>query len=192
MTRLFWVRHGPTHAKAMVGWTDLPADLSDRDAIARLDAFLPRGAVILSSDLSRAVTTADALSPGRQRLPHDPDLREIHFGAWEGRRHDEVSTEAPDHIRSFWETPGDIRPPGGESWNDLTARITRATDRLLARHAGQDIVVVAHFGAILAAVQRARGCTTTEVFAHRIEPLSVTTLDIGESGWDCGPVNHLP
>jgi broad specificity phosphatase PhoE len=192
MTRMFWVRHGPTHARTMVGWTDLPADLSDRAALARLDAFLPRGAVILSSDLSRAAATADALGPGRHRLPHDPDLREIHFGAWEGRSHDEISAEAPDHIRSFWETPGDIRPPGGESWNDLTTRITRATDRLLDRHAGRDIVVVAHFGAILSAIQRARACATTEVFAHRIEPLSVTTLEIGSAGWTCGAVNHLP
>ncbi len=192
MTRLFWVRHGPTHAKTMVGWTDLPADLSDHDAIARLDDFLPRGAVVVSSDLSRAVATADALGTGRDRLPHDPDLREIHFGAWEGRRHDEVSAEAPDHIRSFWEIPGDIRPPGGESWNDLTLRISRATDRLLTHQTGRDIVVVAHFGAILAAIQRARACTTTEVFAHRIEPLSVTVLKAGRSGWSCGQINHLP
>jgi broad specificity phosphatase PhoE len=192
MTRLFWVRHGPTHAKTMVGWTDLPADLSDGPALARLDAFLPRGAVILSSDLSRAVATADALGAGRDRQPHDPDLREIHFGAWENRSHDEVSAEAPDHIRSFWETPGDIRPPGGESWNDLSARITRATDRLLSDHAGRDIVVVAHFGVILAAIQRARACATPEVFAHRIEPLSVSTLEIGGDGWACGAVNHLP
>jgi alpha-ribazole phosphatase len=192
MTRLFWVRHGPTHARTMVGWTDLPADLSDRAAIARLDAFLPRGALILSSDLSRAVATADALGTGRDRLTHDPDLREIHFGAWEDRRHDEVSAESPDHIRSFWETPGDIRPPGGESWNDLSARIARATDRLLSDHQGRDIVVVAHFGAILAALQRARACTTTEVFAHRIEPLSVTTLAAGRDAWTCGPVGHQP
>jgi alpha-ribazole phosphatase len=192
MTRLFWVRHGPTHARTMVGWTDLPADLSDRAAVARLDAFLPRGAVILSSDLSRAVATADALCTGRDRLPHDPDLREIHFGTWENRGHDEVSADAPDLVRSFWETPGDIRPPGGESWNDLTARVTRATDRLLAAHSGRDIVVVAHFGAILAAFQSARACTTTEVLAHRIEPLSVTPMQAGPDGWTCGPVSHLP
>jgi broad specificity phosphatase PhoE len=192
MTRLFWVRHGPTHARTMVGWTDLPADLSDHAALARLDAFLPRGAVLLSSDLSRAVATANALGPGRLRLPHDPDLREIHFGAWEDRSHDEISAETPDHVRRFWETPGDIRPPGGESWNELSARITRATDRLLAGHQGRDIVVVAHFGAILAALQRARACATTEVFAHRIEPLSVTALELGGTGWACGPVNHRP
>ena len=33
--RLWWVRHGPTHEKAMTGWRDVPADLSDTAAIAR-------------------------------------------------------------------------------------------------------------------------------------------------------------
>lgn len=41
--RLWWVRHGPTHAKTFIGWTDRPADLSDTAALARLAAFLPGG-----------------------------------------------------------------------------------------------------------------------------------------------------
>jgi alpha-ribazole phosphatase len=36
MTRFWLVRHGPTHAKAMVGWSDLPADLSDTAALSRV------------------------------------------------------------------------------------------------------------------------------------------------------------
>ena len=72
MTRFFWVRHGPTHAKTMVGWSDLPADLSDHVALARLSDALPRDAVVVSSDLIRAVATADAIQGGRPRLPHDP------------------------------------------------------------------------------------------------------------------------
>jgi hypothetical protein len=35
MTRFWLVRHGPTHAKAMIGWTDLAADLSDQSALRR-------------------------------------------------------------------------------------------------------------------------------------------------------------
>ncbi len=49
----YWVRHGPTHAKAMIGWTDLPADLSDTAKLARLEAMLPTGGKVVSSDLSR-------------------------------------------------------------------------------------------------------------------------------------------
>jgi broad specificity phosphatase PhoE len=191
MTRLWLVRHGPTHAKAMVGWTDLPADLSDTAQIARLHAHLPAGAVLQSSDLIRATATADALAQGRHRLPHDPALREIHFGAWEQRSFAEIDAEAPDHIRAFWETPGDVAAPDGESWNDLRARIGAAITALTQTHQG-DIIVVAHFGAILAAVQHATGISTAEALSHKIDNLSVTRLDLGPSGWTLRQINHLP
>lgn len=192
MTRLWWVRHGPTHARAMVGWSDLAADLSDAQALARLDAQLPRGAVLVSSDLVRATATADAIAAGRLRLPHDADLREIHFGAWELRSFAEVEAESPAAIRAFWDEPGDNRPPGGESWSELCVRTAAATDRLIAAYPGRDIVVVAHFGAIVAAIQRAGGLSAREAFAHRIDNLSVTRIDHGPGGWRLGKINHVP
>ncbi|MBK6466571.1 MAG: histidine phosphatase family protein [Rhodobacter sp.] len=188
MTRLWLVRHGPTHAKAMVGWTDLPADLTDTAALARLSAHLPADAPVISSDLARAVATADALAP-RRRLPHDPALREIHFGQWEMRGFAEIEAETPEHIRAFWDSPGDIAPPGGESWNALTTRLWPALDRL-ALH-GPDIIVVAHFGPIVAALQRAEGLSPDAALAHRIDNLSVTCLSFGPPA-RVHSVNHLP
>ena len=58
--------------KAFVGWRDVPADLSDGAALARLDAALPRPALLVSSDLVRASATADMLAAGRDRLAHAP------------------------------------------------------------------------------------------------------------------------
>lgn len=191
VTRLWWVRHGPTHEKAFTGWRDVQADLSDRAALARLDAHLPQGAVLVSSDLIRAVATADALAAGRTRLPHDPRLREMHFGDWDGKMWHEVAETHPDLSRAYWESPGDHAPPNGESWNDAAARIGAATDALLTAHKGRDIVVVAHFGAILTQLQRAMGCTPAQVLAQRIDNLSVTRLDIGAGVWSVAAVNHL-
>ena len=190
MSRFFWVRHGPTHARTMVGWSDLPADLSDTAALARLEAALPRDALVISSDLARAVATADAIAADRPRLPHDPDLREWHFGAWELQRFDAIEDQA--HIRAFWEHPGDVRPPGGESWHDLAARVDRAVMRLMQAHPGRDIVAVAHFGAILTQVQQALRIGAYEAFSHRIENLSLTEISFGPGGWQAGRINHLP
>lgn len=191
MSRLFMVRHGPTHAKSMVGWSDVPADLSDLAALERLSGFLPQAAPVISSDLSRAVETANAIENGRARLPHDADLREMHFGDWELRRFDEVSAEAPQHIRSFWETPGDIAPPNGESWNGVCARVDGAVDRLLHSHGGQDLIIVAHFGAILTQVARAEGLSGSDAFGHKIDNLSVTVIEtVGD--WGAPLINHLP
>ncbi len=186
---LWWVRHGPTHARTMVGWSDLPADLSDTAALARLADHLPDGATVVSSTLSRARATADAIARGRQRLPDEPDLREMNFGSWELRAHAEIEAQDPTLISAFWERPGEVRPPGGESWDELRGRVDCAADRLAAR--GGDIVVVAHFGPILTQVQRAGDLTGEETFGHRIDNLSVTRLTLGD-GWTAGPINHRP
>lgn len=192
MTRFFWVRHGPTHSRALIGRTDLPADLSDRAALDRLSAFLPTGAVVVSSDLIRAVATADALQAGRFRLPHDAALREFDFGAWEGLPAAEVAERWPVQSRAYWERPGDTAPPGGESWNAAAARVDAAVARLAAAHPGRDIVAVAHFGVILTQLRRARGCTAYEVLAERIEPLSVTCLTLAGDRWTPDRTNHRP
>ncbi|SEO02821.1 Broad specificity phosphatase PhoE [Salinihabitans flavidus] len=191
MTRLHLIRHGPTHAKAMVGWSDLPADLSDEAALNRLHDCLPLDAVVVSSDLSRATDTADAIARSRQRLPHDPGLREINFGAWELRRFQEVEAEDPALIRAYWETPGDVRAPDGESWHDVTARVDAVIDRLIAEYRGHDVVVVAHFGVILTQIQRATGISAVEAFGHRIDNLSLTEVTHVGPGWRLGRVNHL-
>lgn len=185
---LYLVRHGPTHAKTMVGWTDMPADLSDTAALARLSACLP-AAPVISSDLSRAVTTADAIAGPRPRLPHDAALREIHFGDWEGRSFAHAEAEYPALIRAFWDSPGAVAAPGGESWDDLCARVWRAVDG----HPGpRDLIIVAHFGAILAVLQRALGVSAAQVFAQKIDNLSLTEVGWTGSRWHPGRINHLP
>ena len=173
----------------MIGWTDRTADLSDHAALARLRARLPEAPVV-SSDLSRARATADALARG-PRLPDDPRLREIHFGQWEDRSFAEVDAEDPERLRAFWERPGLSAPPGGEGWDALRARVDAALDDLLAP-AMPDLVIVAHFGPILCALQRARGVSTETIFAQKIEPLSLTRIDRHGDGWAVDRVNQPP
>lgn len=189
MTRLWLVRHGPTHAKAMIGWTDLPADLSDTAKIARLRAALP-DAPVVSSDLLRARQTADALLPV-ERLSDDPRLREINFGAWDGKTFAQVEVSDPDLIRAYWSEPGDVSPPEGESWNAVRHRVDGAINDLI-RLNHDDVIVVAHFGAILTQVQRAMKISAYEAFAHRIENLSVTKITVDKATWHAELINHIP
>ncbi|MGO4908550.1 histidine phosphatase family protein [Pseudorhodobacter sp. W20_MBD10_FR17] len=185
MTKFHFVRHGPTHAKTLVGWSDLPADLSDTAAIARLSDHLP-DAPVISSTLLRATATADAIQGRRPRLPHDADLREIHFGDWELQHFTEVEDQA--RIRRFWEEPGSIAPPNGESWDVVCARVNTAIDRLMAH---DTIIIVAHFGVILTQVQRALGIGGYEAFSHKIDNLSVTDITY-DGAWSAGRINHIP
>lgn len=192
MTRFWWVRHGPTHASAMVGWTDLPADLSDTAALDRLAGYLPSDAPVVASDLVRASATADAIQGTRPRLPDDPSLREMHFGRWEMKKFDEIEAEDRELIRAYWEKPGEARAPGGESWNDVGARVDPVVRALARAHAGSDVIVVAHYGVILNQLALALNKAPINMLAQRIENLSVTRIDIGTDKRQADVINHLP
>lgn len=190
MSRLWLVRHGPTGGKAMYGWTDIAADLSDSAALDRLAAALPAGLPVVSSDLIRARATADAIAGSRPRLPDEPDLREVHFGEWEGRGFAEVWTRSPRLAQRLWDAPGDAHPPGGESWHTLAARVGSAIDRLRAAHP-DGLIAVAHFGSILTQVQRATGETAKQVFSRKLRHLSLTEISTGRA-WTLERFNELP
>lgn len=190
MTRLWLVRHGPTHENAFTGWRDVPADLSDLAALARLSAALP-AAPVVASTLLRARQTAAAIIGNRPRLPHDPDLREFDYGAWDGLTWDVIAARWPDLSRAYWTDPGDAAPPGGESWHAGEARMSAAIDRHIA--AGHpDLIVVVHFGVILTQLRRAQGIPAAAVLAQPIDNLSVTELHRDAAGWKVGRINHRP
>lgn len=191
VARLWWVRHGPTHQKVITGWRDVPADLSDDGALTRLDAFLPQGAIVVSSDLVRASATADRISATRTRLPDMPALREFDFGAWDGLHNDAVAARDPELSRAFWENPGDIAPPGGESFFAVGARVSAAIETLVRDHPGADLIAVAHMGVIMCHMAMGAGLGPKRALGHRIEPLSVTRLDRAGDGWTLETVNHI-
>lgn len=172
VTRLWLVRHGPTHARTLIGRTDRSADLSDRVALSRLSGALP-DAPVISSDLRRAVQTADAIAGDRARLPPDPRLREFDYGEWENRSFDDI--DGPTS-RAFFETPGAVAPPGGESWNAVAVRVNAALDDHAHR---PDLIAVCHFGPILILYAQATGLTPEDALAQTVAPLSLTRLDRG-------------
>lgn len=169
----------------MVGWTDVPADLSDTAALSRLSHALPHAPVV-SSDLIRAVTTADAIQGDGPRLPHDPALREFHYGDWEDRAFDDIDSPA---LRQYFEDPGDHRAPNGESWNDVSQRVRTA----VARHAtGPDLIVVAHMGVILTLWAEAKDITPYQALGQKIDNLSLTRIDWASGAFSAGFANHIP
>ena len=190
MTRLWMVRHGPTHLDGLIGWTDAPADLSDTAAINRLSAYLPQNAFVISSSLIRCVATADAIQNNRVRLPHDPDLRELNFGDWENRTFADVSKTDPVLSEAYWSEPGSHAPPKGESWDIAQTRINCGVDRLIKNHRNKDIIIVAHFGVILTQLQRATKMSAKSVLAFKIDNLSVTSIEHMGSAWRVLGVNH--
>ena len=188
---IWWVRHGPTHQKSFCGWRDVDADLSDTGLIDRLDAGLPAHAPVGSSDLRRAMQTADAIAGARSRLDPMPQIREFNFGQWDGLGFDEVAARDPETSRLYWETPGDVAPPGGESWNQLEMRVSGAVADLQGAFSGPDVILVAHIGVILTQVAKARGQAPARAIAQPIRPLSVSQITYDGDQATPGPIDQL-
>jgi len=191
MKNWWWIRHGPTHAKCMVGWADIAADLSDKSMLIKLDEYLPRQAKVISSDLSRAAETASAIENGRVRLDNEFDLREFNFGDWDGKNWQEISKNYPKLSEEYWTQPGDIQPPNGESWNQSSKRINNCVDKINERIKCKNIIAVAHFGVILTQIQRAMRISAVEVLANKIDNFSVTKISHNVDGWSVKEINKI-
>ncbi len=85
---------------------------------------------VITSPLFRARETA-LLVAAAPPAEADPRLKEMDYGAWEGRTYDEVGAEDAKY-REAWEAAPDVTHcPGGESGNDVAARVDRFLTDLL-------------------------------------------------------------
>jgi len=115
---------------------------SAADIAATLDR-VPKVNAIFSSPLARCRKLAVALS-SRDRIPLNllDELRELSFGAWEGKRWSAIDRSMSD----FWsQDPWHRAPPGGENESALWERVQRAHRELTSSDADR-IAVVAHGG----------------------------------------------
>ena len=155
--RIVLWRHGQTIWNAegrFQGQSDIPLDETGRQQAqraARLLAALGPD-VIFSSDLQRAVETAEPLSRVTG-LPVslDKDLRERHGGEWEGLTDTEIRERYPAE-HAIWS------PPGGETGAVIASRVDGALERIAEElPPGGLAVVVSHGAAIRLGMSRLIG-----------------------------------
>jgi glucosyl-3-phosphoglycerate phosphatase len=151
MRRVIVWRHGETeHNVGGIYQGQLDSHLSARgreQAAAAAEALARRGAVrLLASDLARASDTADALAARTGlAVEHDPRLREIHVGRWQGLPHTEVVARFPEVVAALDRGEDAVRGETGERVADVRMRVRAVFDELVARlDAGQTAVVATH------------------------------------------------
>lgn len=178
--RLYLVRHGQTSWNTIgraQGHTDIPLDpVGIYQATNLRHAFEGvRVDRILTSDLTRCLETAQPIAKATgTALEPRKDLRERGFGQWEGLMFNEVSALLASEAETAGITAQQVRPPGGESFDDVWKRLDAVVELLLATR--DHIVVVSHGGALsLLLAKLIRGTLDTSR-AFRFSNTGVTEL----------------
>ena len=139
---IYLLRHAETDGNAtrVVQLPGVPLSERGRQQAARLAARLADAGItrIVSSDLARAIETAEALrATTGAPVETDPALAERNFGDVRGTPYDRLPADifGPDY-----------EPPGGESWATFHVRVDEAWQRVLRLAAATDghVAVVTH------------------------------------------------
>ncbi len=144
---LYLVRHGQTtwnEDGRIQGQTDIGLSQAGKQEAEELARWLERQSfdAVVASDLSRARETARLLVPGAE-VQTLPELRELHFGQWEGRTLAEVRTADRANWSLWMRNPFEHAPPGGETLLQLADRIDRVLDAVHSFD-GDKILLVTH------------------------------------------------
>ena len=145
--RIVWVRHGEVNSGlksgAVYGGADVPlstnGEAEARAAAAMIHAGVTEGVPlthVFCSPLARAVYGAEAVAEAcglRDATPLD-GLREVGRGEWYGLTPAEITEKygAAASMSTFVTDPT-FRPPGGESLEDVAARVLPARDEVRVR-----------------------------------------------------------
>lgn len=204
VTRWWWVRHAPVPDTVNIyGQNDVDSDTSDRVVFDALARELPRGAAWYTSNLKRTHQTAEAII--KAMVEEDPAsatrvpisaFAEQHLGEWQGLNRAEFFASRAHLSHPFWFGPAAERAPGGESFDDLYARVAPAIERINTENIGRDIIAVTHGGTIKAAIGHSLKLTTDAALAFAIDNCSITRLDQLGTGaaslWRVVSINHRP
>ncbi len=202
ITRFFLLRHALVEAQARLrfyGAMDVPlceAALREEAGLYRWwAARLPRPARWVVSNLGRTHGTAAAIFAAgypEVRMAVEPDFAEQHLGDWQGLEHAALPPllSAPAH--PFWPHAGEEKPPGGESFAQMQARVAPALEACCERHAGEDVVVVAHGGSIRAMLAHVMGLSAHQALTFSIRNLALTRIEKHGGDWRVQSVNEDP
>ena len=181
-TRIILARHGQTPLSVDRRYsgqgdpelTGLGATQAERTA-DRL-ATLPDLTAVVTSPLRRCLATAErAAEAAGVPLVVDRDLIETDFGRWEGLTFTEAAERDPE-LHGSWLSDTSVRPPGGESFAVVRARVERALRRIVEERAGGTVAVVSHVTPIKLAIRAALAAGDELLFRLHLDLASVSEV----------------
>jgi broad specificity phosphatase PhoE/ribonuclease HI len=182
-TRLLLLRHGQTELSRQRRYSGRGnPELTDvgRDQASDAARYLAgKGgiAAVVTSPLSRAYDTAKAAADALGlSVQVDDDLIETDFGEWEGLTFREAAERHPE-VHSRWLRDTSLPPPGGESFDEVSQRVQRVKDRLIAEHGESTVLVVSHVTPIKTLLRLALGAGSSVLYRVHLDLASLSIAE---------------
>ncbi|WP_053739251.1 bifunctional RNase H/acid phosphatase [Nocardia sp. NRRL S-836] len=187
-TRLILLRHGQTRLsveRRYSGRGDHPLTelgLEQASRAAQRLSTVEDIAAIVSSPLQRATQTAQKLADavGLDVVTHQ-GLIETDFGAWEGLTFAEAARQDPD-VHRRWLGDTSVKPPNGESFDEVHARVRKARTDLIAKYGGKTLVVVSHVTPIKTLLRQALDVGPQFLFRMHLDLTGVSIAEFYPDG----------
>jgi probable phosphoglycerate mutase len=176
------LRHGQTPMsvqKRYAGRSDASlTDVGIQQAAAAAKRLTSVGLnAIVTSPLLRTVQTAQEVAAVTgTAVVTDDGFRETDFGAWEGLTFAEVRERWPAELAAWLADP-EVAPPGGESFTDVSVRVTAALHRVLAAQAGQTVLIVSHVTPIKMLVAAALLAPPAALYRMHLDVAALSEID---------------
>ena len=176
------LRHGQTPMsvqKRYAGRSDVPltdVGVQQAAAAAKRLASADLGVIVTSPLLRAAATAQEVAAVTGAAVVTDDGFRETDFGAWEGLTFAEVRERWPSEVTTWLADP-DAAPPGGESFTDVSTRVTAALHRVLAGRDGQRVLIVSHVTPIKTLVAAALLAPPAALFRMHLDVAALCEID---------------
>jgi broad specificity phosphatase PhoE len=150
MVEIILVRHGETDLNAgeiFRGLVDVELNETGLRQAELLGEYLAgeKIDIVYSSPLKRAVKTAETIArPHALEVNIVRNLIDIDYGEWQGLPLQEITVEYRELYRDWLDTPEQVRIPGGESLEEVRARVMPFVEDAVMRCGEGKIVFVTH------------------------------------------------
>ncbi|MDX3664277.1 bifunctional RNase H/acid phosphatase [Streptomyces sp. ID05-26A] len=187
-TRIILLRHGQTKLSVDRRYsgrgdhplTDLGLEQAERAAarLSKMDGI----AGVISSPLQRAQQTARKLADklDLEVVTHQ-GLIETDFGTWEGLTFAEASEQDPE-VHRRWLGDTSVKPPNGESFDEVHARVRKARTDIIAKYGGKTLVLVSHVTPIKTMLRQALDVGPQFLFRMHLDLTGISIAEFYPDG----------
>ena len=187
-TNIYFLRHGQT---------DFPIDriYCDQEEDPALNAAGLYQAKCAAVSLAGASISKIYASPAKRTqmtanefseiagLPVNllPEWVERRFGVWEGLYFQDIEARYPKEFTQWKQDYVGFTPEGGETINDLRHRLSGSLSELIARHRGENILLVSHVGPIRISLCESLAIPIENYRQIRVDYAALSRVDYGKT-----------